>query len=141
MGEEHVAGGRVVYKRGAHRKRREPAPGRGCYCTRTALSTILGFAVTMDDLSNYSMFFCARKARRAVLQALNRDRGERLCCSLYTDRGSQCWHTPEAGGKVDKVNLTQLYRRIRRRPGGCSERAFGTHQGRLPKELAVAGIK
>jgi hypothetical protein len=24
-----------------------------------------------------------------------------LFCSLYTDRGSHYWHTPEAGGKVD----------------------------------------
>ena len=33
-----------------------------------------------------------------------------LCCSLYTDRGSHYWHTPQAGGKVDKVNLTQFGR-------------------------------
>jgi len=27
-----------------------------------------------------------------------------LFCSLYTVRGSHYWHTPDAGGKVDKEN-------------------------------------
>jgi len=36
-----------------------------------------------------------------------------LFCSLYTDRGSHYWHTPEAGGKVDKVNLTQVGRAMK----------------------------
>jgi hypothetical protein len=31
-----------------------------------------------------------------------------LFSALYTDRGSHYWTTPEAGGKVDKVNLTQF---------------------------------
>ncbi|MCY4647078.1 MAG: hypothetical protein OXE73_09395 [Gammaproteobacteria bacterium] len=30
--------------------------------------------------------------------------------SLYTDRGSHYWHTPEAGGKVYKDNPTQFGR-------------------------------
>ena len=33
-----------------------------------------------------------------------------LFCALYTDRGTHYWHTPEAGGKVDKKNLTQFGR-------------------------------
>ncbi len=33
-----------------------------------------------------------------------------LFCSLYTDRGSHYWTTPEAGGKVDKTHLTQFGR-------------------------------
>lgn len=71
--------------------------------------------------------------------------------SLYTDRGSHYWHTPEAGGKVDKSNLTQFGRAMRQLgiemipayspdARGRSERAFGTHQERLVKELVVAGI-
>ena len=74
-----------------------------------------------------------------------------LCSSLYTDRGSHYWHTPETGGKVDKVNLTQFGRAMKQlgiemipayspEARGRSERAFGTHQERLPKELALAGI-
>ncbi|WP_217426525.1 hypothetical protein [Candidatus Methylobacter favarea] len=59
--------------------------------------------------------------------------------------------TPGAGGKVDKVNLTQFGRAMKQvgigmiaayspEARGRSERAFATHQGRLPKELALAGI-
>jgi hypothetical protein len=74
-----------------------------------------------------------------------------LFSSFYSDRGSHYWHTPEAGGKVDKQNLTQFGRALRHlgiemiaayspEARGRSERAFGTHQGRLPQELALAGI-
>ena len=68
-----------------------------------------------------------------------------------SDRGSHYWHTPEAGGKVDKVNLTQFGRALQYlgitmiaayspEARGRSERAFSTHQERLPKELALKGI-
>ena len=74
-----------------------------------------------------------------------------LFASLYTDRGSHYWHTPEAGGKVDKLRLTQFGRAMRQlgiemipayspEARGRCERMFSTHQGRLPKELAKAGI-
>ena len=33
-----------------------------------------------------------------------------LPSSLYTDRGSHYWHTPEADGKVDRRNLTRFGR-------------------------------
>jgi hypothetical protein len=74
-----------------------------------------------------------------------------LFSALYTDRGSHYWTTPEAGGKVDKINLTQFGRAMkhwgihmieayspeaRRR----SEQAFATHEGRLSKEPTLAGI-
>ncbi len=56
----------------------------------------------------------------------------------------------EAGGKVDKVNLTQFGGAMKRlgigmipayspEARGRCERMFGTHQDRLPKELALAG--
>ena len=74
-----------------------------------------------------------------------------LFCSLYADRGSHYWHTPEAGGKVDKDNPTQVGRALAQlgieliaaysaEARGRSERAFGTLQKRLPQELRVAGI-
>ena len=77
---------------------------------------------------------------------------------LYTDWGSHYFYTPEAGGKVDKTHLTQVGRALKQlgiehiaawlRPPrftlpearGRSERAFRTHQGRLPQELAKAGV-
>ncbi len=63
---------------------------------------------------------------------------EGLFCSLYTDRGSHCWHTPMAGGKVDKGNSTQFRRALQQlgmemiaayspEARGRSERAFRTH--------------
>ena len=74
-----------------------------------------------------------------------------LFCSLYTDRGSHYWFTPEGGGPVDKQQLTQFGRAMHQlgiemipayspEARGRSERAFRTHQGRLPKELAALGI-
>jgi hypothetical protein len=56
-----------------------------------------------------------------------------------------------AGGKVDKQQLTEVGRALRQlgiehiaayspEARGRSERAFQTHQGRLPQELARAGI-
>ena len=74
-----------------------------------------------------------------------------LFSSFYSDRGSHYWHTPEAGGKVDKNNLTQFGQAMKRlgiemiaayspQARGRSERMFRTHQARLPKELALAGI-
>jgi len=35
-----------------------------------------------------------------------------LPLSLYTDRGSHYFHTPEAGGKVDRTRLTQAGRAL-----------------------------
>ena len=75
-----------------------------------------------------------------------------LFCSLYTDRGSHYWHTPEAGGKVDRGHLTQFGRAMQQlgvemiaayspEARGRSERMFRTHQDRLTKELAAAGIR
>ncbi len=74
-----------------------------------------------------------------------------LFCSLYTDRGSHYFFTPEAGGRVSKTVLTQVGRALKQlgvdhiaayspQARGRSERAFLTLQDRLPKELAVAGI-
>ena len=71
--------------------------------------------------------------------------------SLYTDRGSHYFHTPEAGGKVAAGAVTQVGRALAQlgiepiaayspEARGRSERAFRTLQDRLPKELALAGV-
>ena len=65
-----------------------------------------------------------------------------LFCSLYADRASHYWHTPEAGGG----NPTQVGRALAQlgieliaayspQARGRSERMFGTLQKRLPQEL------
>ena len=74
-----------------------------------------------------------------------------LPLSLYTDRGSHYFHTPEAGGKVDRSQPTQVGRALAHlgvehiaayspQARGRSERLFQTLQDRLVKELALAGI-
>jgi len=147
--------------RGKHRKRRErsPWPGMMLHQDGSTHEWTAGvqwdLILTMDDATNehYSLFFveeeCTSSSFRGIRDVIER-RG--LFSSLYTDRGSHYWVTPEAGGKVDKVNLTQFGRAMKglgiqmipayspEARGRC-ERMFGTHQERLPKELALAGIK
>ena len=49
----------------------------------------------------------------STFRALHEVIGESgLFCSLYTDRASHYWHTPAAGGKVDKDNPTQVGRAL-----------------------------
>ena len=110
--------------------------------------------VTMDDATStiYSAFFVDEEGTMSSFRALAEVIGERgLFCSLYADRASHYWHTPEAGGKVDKDNPTQVGRALQRlgielipayspEARGRSERMFGTLQKRLPQELRLAGI-
>ena len=147
-------------RRGVHRKRRVAAPCAGMMLHQDGSThewvcgQVWDLIVTMDDATNehYSMFFCKQEGTvssfrgvREVIEA----RG--LFCSLYTDRGSHYWHTPEAGGKVDKKNPTQFGRAMQElgvemiaayspQARGRSERAFRTHQDRLVKELKAAQI-
>jgi hypothetical protein len=111
--------------------------------------------VTLDDATNehYSMFFVEEEGTLSSFRGVHEVIAARgLFCALYTDRGSHYWTTPEAGGKVDKVNLTQFGAAMKRlgidlipayspEARGRSERAFATHQARLPKELALTGIR
>lgn len=146
--------------RGAHRKRRERSPLVGLMIHQDGSSHewVAGqkwdLIVTMDDASNehYSMFFVPEEGTQSSLCGVKEvieSRG--LFCSFYSDRGSHYWHTPEAGGKVDKKNLTQFGQAMWRlgiemipayspQARGRSERMFRTHQERLPRELALAGI-
>jgi transposase len=147
-------------KGGTHRTRREraPWPGMMLHQDGSTHEWVAGqqwdLIVTMDDATNehYSMFFVPEEGTASSFQGVREvivSRG--LFSSLYTDRGSHYWHTPEAGGKVDKVNLTQFGRAMKHlgiemipayspEARGRSERAFATHQGRLPQELAAADI-
>jgi len=147
-------------KRGAHRKQRDRSPWPGMMLHQDGSTHLWvpgkywDLIVTMDDATNehYSMFFCDEEGTQSSFQGV-RDviEGRGLFCSLYTDRGSHYWITPEAGGKVDKVNLTQFGRAMGQlgiemipayspEARGRSERVFSTHQDRLVKELALAGI-
>ena len=147
-------------KRGAHRKRRERSalPGMMIHQDGSTHEWVAGkkwdLIVTMDDATNehYSMFFVEEEGTASSYRGV-RDviEARGLFSSFYSDRGSHYWHTPEAGSKVDKDNPTQFGRALRHlgiemiaayspEARGRSERAFGTHQGRLPLELAAANI-
>jgi len=110
--------------------------------------------VTMDDANNevYSAFFVEEEGTWSSLRGVRETIEQKgLFCSFYSDRGSHYWHTPEAGGKVDKGNPTQFGRALDElgieriaayspQARGRSERLFRTWQDRLVKELASEGI-
>jgi Helix-turn-helix domain len=147
-------------RKGVHRKRREASalPGMMIHQDGSTHEWVpdqkWDLISTMDDATNehYSMFFCPEEGTVSSFLGVKdviEKRG--LFCSFYSDRGSHYWHTPEAGGKVDKNNPTQFGRAMTHlgitmiaayspEARGRSERAFATHQERLPKELALMGI-
>ena len=147
-------------KRGVHRKRREPSPLPGMMLLQDGSTHewVPGkkwdLISTMDDATNehYSMFFVHEEGTHSSFQGVQEVMDKRgLFSSLYTDRGSHYWFTPEAGGKVSKTQLTQFGRAMNQlgiqmipsyspEARGRIERAFRTHQDRLPKELAHHGI-
>lgn len=161
--KKHLQSALLVPKakqRGVHRKRRERSPLAGMMIHQDGSTHewVPGqqwdLINTMDDATSehYSMFFVDQEGTASSFQGVSDViRGHGLFSSFYSDRGSHYWNTPEAGGKVDKVNLTQFGNAMKRlgiemiaayspEARGRSERAFGTHQGRLPQELALAGI-
>lgn len=155
------AGAAKVHKaRGKHRIKRDRAPLAGMMIHQDASThrwvdqSVWDLVVTMDDATgeHTSMFFCEQEGSTSSFHGIGQTIARYgLFASLYTDRGAHYFTTPKAGGKVDKVNLTQLGRALKQlgighiaayspQARGRSERAFQTHQGRLPQELARAGI-
>ena len=145
---------------GPHRLRRPRRPMRGMMLHQDASqhqwfgTDYHDLVVTLDDATSEitSAFFCLEEGTqssfRGILETIEK---EGVFCSLYTDRGSHYFHTPEAGGKVDKNRPTQVGRALKQlgiehiaayspQARGRSERMFGTLQGRLPQELALEGI-
>jgi len=151
---------RKAPSRGKHRRRRERAPMRGMMLHQDGSThewvpgQYWDLIITLDDATSehYSMFFVEEEGTASSFQAMREVILEHgLPSSLYTDRGSHYWHTPKAGGKVDKEHLTQFGRAMAQlgiemipayspEARGRCERMFATHQARLPKELAAAGI-
>jgi transposase len=147
-------------KKGVHRRRRErsPLPGMMLHQDGSSHEWVLGkkwdLIVTMDDATNehYSMFFVQEEGTASSFQGVEAvilKKG--LFSSIYTDRGSHYWFTPEEGGKVSKTQLTQFGRAMQQlgivmipayspEARGRSERMFRTHQDRLTKELAAHDI-
>lgn len=147
-------------RRGAHRRRRPRRPLSGMMLHQDGSThewvpgQMWDLIVTMDDATSeiYSAFFVAEEGTMSSFRGLHDVISRHgLFCSFYTDRGSHYWYTPEADGKVDKENLTQVGRALKQlgiehipayspEARGRSERMFGTLQGRLPQELRLAGV-
>jgi transposase len=148
-------------RRSAHRKKRPRRPLRGMLLHQDGSRHVwleglpaLDLIVTMDDATSeiYSMFLIEEEGTASTLRALREVIGEHgLFCSLYTDRGSHYFYTPKAGEKVSTSQQTQVGRALSHlgiehiaayspEARGRSERLFGTLQGRLPKDLRLAGI-
>lgn len=147
-------------RRGAHRKKRprKPLPGMMLHQDGSTHEWVPGcqwdLIVTLDDATSelYSACFVEEEGTMSSFQALHEVIvAQGLFSSLYVDRGSHYWHTEEAGGKVDKMRLTQVHRALQQlgitlipayspEARGRCERVFRTLQDRLPKELALAGI-
>lgn len=148
-------------KRSAHRKKRPRRPMRGMLVHQDGSRHVwleglpaMDLIVTLDDATSeiYSMILVEEEGTASTFRALREVIGEHgLFCALYTDRGSHYFHTPKAGEKVSRTQLTQVGRALSHlgiehiaayspEARGRSERAFGTLQSRLPKELRLAGI-
>ena len=120
---------RAAPMRGAHRRKRprRALPGMMLHQDGSSHEWVPGrwwdLIVTMDDATSdiYSAFFVAEEGTMSSFQGVSEAiRAKGLFCSLYADRASHYWNTPEARGR--------------------SERMFGTLQKRLPQELRLAGI-
>ena len=112
---------RPAPRRGAHRRKRprRALPGMMVHQDGSRHEWVPGrwwdLIVTMDDATSeiYSAFFVEEEGTMSSFRALCeviRERG--LFCSLYADRASHYWHTPEAGGREDKDNPTQVGRAL-----------------------------
>jgi transposase len=149
-------------KRSAHRKKRPRRPMVGMMLHQDASTHAwlpgderkYDLVVTMEDATSalYSAFLVDQEGTASSFQGL-REVVEKhgLFCSLYSDRGSHYFFTPETGGKVSKTVLTQVGRALSQlgiehiaayspQARGRSERVFLTLQDRLTKEFKLAGI-
>jgi Winged helix-turn helix len=149
--------------RGRHRRRREPRPcvGELLHLDGSDHEWLAGgsgqrqtLLAVLDDATKrllYAQLWPA-ETTHAVLMALRAvltDYG--MPIALYTDRAGWAFHTPAAGGPVDRTHLTVVGRILARlgidhipsyspQARGRVERLNRTLQGRLVNELRVAGI-
>ncbi|HVZ06733.1 ISNCY family transposase [Rhodopila sp.] len=153
---------RPAPRRGQHRKKRPRRllPGMLLFQDGSthrwiaALERDFDLVVTLDDATGHicSAILVEQEGTMSSLLGLHETiMAYGLFSSFYTDRDSHYFHTPKAGGKVDKSRPTQVGRAlaqlgIRHIPSyspearGRMERAFATLQKRLPPELRRAGV-
>jgi len=149
--------------RGRHRRRREPRARFGellhldgsphvwlAHCPE-ARPTLLA---VLDDATKrllYAQLWPAETTAAVMVALAEVLRTFGLPVALYTDRAGWAFHTPKAGGRVDRTHLTQVGRALAHlgiehipsyspQGRGRSERLNRTLQGRLINELDGAGI-
>jgi transposase len=148
-------------RRGAHRRKRPRKPCVGMMLHQDGSryewlegQPALDLIATLDDATSemYSALLVEEEGTASTFQGLLEVFTKHgLPSSLYTDRGSHYFLTPHAGERVDKERLTQVGRALLQlgiehipayspEARGRSERAFGTLQSRLAKELRLFGI-
>jgi hypothetical protein len=149
--------------RGRHRRRREPRPCFGdllhldgsphawLALRPTERQTLIA---VLDDATKRLLYaqLWPSESLSAVMAALAHVfRTVGLPGALYTDRASWAFHTPKAGGPVDRQHLTHVGRALARlgvdhigayspQARGRGERLNRTLQDRLVNELRLAGI-
>lgn len=150
--------------RGPHRQRRErrPLPGMLVFADGSSHGWIPALApqrqdliVFLDDADTEVYYACLVEEEgtlpmMAGLKEVLQTHG--IFCSLYTDRAGHFFHTPKAGGAVDKHQFTQIGRALAQlgiehvpsyspQARGRRERFYGSWQGRLPQELRTADVR
>src|SRR5271166_5078157 len=109
-------------RRGAHRRKRPRRPMVGMMLHQDASRHAwleghgpLDLVVTLDDATSeiYSAFLVEEEGTvSSFLGLIETIAAKGLFCSLYTDRGSLYFHTPEEGGKVAPGAVTQVGRAL-----------------------------
>ena len=148
-------------KRSAHRKKRERKPMLGMMLFQDGSrhawlpeGPALDLVVTLDDATSriLSIVLVEEEGTASSFTGLREVIGAHgLFSSFYTDRGSHYFHTPKAGGKVDRSRPTQVGRALAQlgiahiasyspEGRGRMERLFGTLQKRLPPLIRMAGL-
>ena len=112
---------RAATRRGAHRRKRarRALPGMMRHQDGSTHEWVPGrwwdLIVTLDDATGelYSAFFVAEEGTLSSFRGLYEVIAAKgLFCSLYTDRDSHYWHTPDAGGKVERWTRTGSIRNL-----------------------------
>ena len=91
--------------------------------------------VTLDDATSeiYAMHLVDEEGTASTFAGLREVvAGHGLFCALYSDRGSHYFHTPKAGEKVSKTQLTQS--------GRARARIPRRHARRLPRAAPAGGL-
>ena len=109
-------------RRGAYRRKRPRRPMPGMLLHQDGSRHVwvqglpaLDLIVTMDDATSaiHSAFLCEEEGTASTFRALREVFAEHgLPLSLYTDRGAHYFRTEQAGGPVDRKQLTQVGRAL-----------------------------